>query len=63
MGKCLSAWSLHQWGKWECYAEEPLYERSITDPKNETRVVGRVLYQKRVCEKCGLSQLRKDKAR
>lgn len=56
-------WCWHRWPKWSEPQEEPLFERFVDDPKQETRVVGIVAYQRRRCDKCNAIEIRKVKAR
>lgn len=60
---CLKVWQAHAWLKWETTREAEVTQRLFRDPKQETGVVGRVLYQQRTCARCGRVELRSERAR
>jgi hypothetical protein len=49
----------HTFSVWADIGEVKHTQRSMADPKQETRYVGYSIMQERRCEQCGLLQLRK----
>lgn len=43
----------HAWGKWEGAGDHQL------ERKSDKGIVGRLLYQKRVCQRCGFVEINK----
>lgn len=60
----------HKWGKWITLAEKELKRRLLLNPLTQQPyapgeqedVIGRLCEQERICQKCGMKQLRIEKA-
>jgi hypothetical protein len=59
----MACWGFHKWGKWETVSSGKMIARTdaiglpVHNP-DEGAVIGAYEHQKRVCQECGMSQLR-----
>lgn len=54
---CKKAFVRHQWPKWEVESAGNVRVRDLRDPRQEERIKGQFIIQRRECENCGLVQL------